>query len=237
MIKSEKDKKVKTILLSILAACFAITAIILIVLLTVKPEKFVSGGGFYYVGGYIPSYSYTSQYENGFDNVYINYGESASLVATLKDSSGKAIRNAVITVVFNGETYTLTTDDDGVVQLSVGGLTPDWYDVTYSFAGNDYYNNASTSAYVSVNKIYTMLLSSRVTANYGTDNYLIATLTASSSGGVGSYTPLKGATVVVTIDKATGKVLTADYDLKWTINFDKLGCVIPLGTKASYVIA
>ena len=43
-------------------------------------------------------------------------------------------------------------------------------------------------------------------------------------------------TVVVTVDKATGKVLTADYDLKWTINFDKMGAVIPLGTKSSYTI-
>ncbi|MGN1315743.1 MAG: hypothetical protein ACI4VW_01645 [Acutalibacteraceae bacterium] len=43
-------------------------------------------------------------------------------------------------------------------------------------------------------------------------------------------------TIVVTVDKATGKVLTADYDLKWTINFDKMGAVIPLGTKSSYTI-
>jgi len=43
-------------------------------------------------------------------------------------------------------------------------------------------------------------------------------------------------TIVVKIDKATGNVISADYDLKWTINFDKLGAVIPLGTKASYTV-
>lgn len=44
-------------------------------------------------------------------------------------------------------------------------------------------------------------------------------------------------TIVVKIDKATGNVISADYDLKWTINFDKLGAIIPLGTKASYTVA
>lgn len=43
-------------------------------------------------------------------------------------------------------------------------------------------------------------------------------------------------TIVVKIDKATGNVISADYDLKWTINFDKLGAIIPLATKASYTV-
>lgn len=43
-------------------------------------------------------------------------------------------------------------------------------------------------------------------------------------------------TIVVTVDKATGNVLTANYDLKWTINFDKVGAIIPLGTKSIYEI-
>lgn len=43
-------------------------------------------------------------------------------------------------------------------------------------------------------------------------------------------------TVVITVDAKTGNVLTADYDLKWTINFDKMGAVIPLGSKSLYTI-
>ncbi len=43
-------------------------------------------------------------------------------------------------------------------------------------------------------------------------------------------------TVVITVDAKTGNVLTADYDLKWTINFDKMGAVIPLGSKSIYTI-
>ena len=42
--------------------------------------------------------------------------------------------------------------------------------------------------------------------------------------------------VVITVDAATGNVKTADYDVQWTINFDKAGAIIPLGTKSSYVV-
>ncbi len=43
-------------------------------------------------------------------------------------------------------------------------------------------------------------------------------------------------TVKVTVDVATGHVLTAEYDLKWTINFDKMGIILPFGSKAVYDI-
>jgi hypothetical protein len=148
----------------------------------------------------------TQLYANNLD---IDYGEEASLVITLKDSKGNAIGNVELTVNFNGETYTLTTDYNGNVQLPISGLTPNYYTANINFAGNDFYSNASTTATVDVNKMRTMLISSSVTASYGVDSYLIATLTASPSGEVGSYTPLKGATVVITIDN-TQYSLTTD---------------------------
>lgn len=43
-------------------------------------------------------------------------------------------------------------------------------------------------------------------------------------------------TIKVTVDVATGHVLTAEYDLKWTINFDKMGIILPFGSKAIYDI-
>ncbi len=43
-------------------------------------------------------------------------------------------------------------------------------------------------------------------------------------------------TVKITVDVATGHVLTAEYDLKWTINFDKMGIILPFGSKAVYDI-
>lgn len=43
-------------------------------------------------------------------------------------------------------------------------------------------------------------------------------------------------TVKVTIDAATGNVLTAEYDLKWTIVFGSMNTELPFGTKAIYNI-
>ena len=42
--------------------------------------------------------------------------------------------------------------------------------------------------------------------------------------------------VVITVDAATGNVKTAEYDVQWTINFDKMGAIVPLGTRSSYVV-
>lgn len=43
-------------------------------------------------------------------------------------------------------------------------------------------------------------------------------------------------TCTVTVDPATGRAVTADYDLKWTINFDKVGVVIPFTTNDYFTI-
>ncbi len=43
-------------------------------------------------------------------------------------------------------------------------------------------------------------------------------------------------TCTVTVDPATGRALIADYDLKWTINFDKVGVVIPFTTNDYFTI-
>ena len=50
-----------------------------------------------------------------------------------------------------------------------------------------------------------------------------------------------GAAIVVwgadiTVDAATGNVKTAEYDVQWTINFDDVGAIIPLGTRSSYAV-
>lgn len=43
-------------------------------------------------------------------------------------------------------------------------------------------------------------------------------------------------TCTVTVDPATGRALVADYDLKWTINFDKAGVIIPFTTNDYFTI-
>lgn len=44
-------------------------------------------------------------------------------------------------------------------------------------------------------------------------------------------------TVKIVVDAETGHVLTADYDLKWTINFDEVGAILPFATNETYNIA
>lgn len=68
----------------------------------------------------------------------------------------------------------------------------------------------------------------------GTINENIPGIAKSITGDAAMNYP--SSTIVVTVDKATGNVLTANYDLKWTINFDKAGAIIPLGTKSIYEI-
>ena len=51
-----------------------------------------------------------------------------------------------------------------------------------------------------------------------------------------STTGASASTATITVDAATGHVHTAEYDLKWTINFDKMGIVLPFGSKSVYTI-
>ncbi len=43
-------------------------------------------------------------------------------------------------------------------------------------------------------------------------------------------------TAMIKVDAKTGNVTYAEYDLKWTINFDKMSAVIPLGSVSIYNI-
>lgn len=42
--------------------------------------------------------------------------------------------------------------------------------------------------------------------------------------------------VVIVVDAATGNVEKANYDLNWTINFDKAGAILPFRTSDEYVV-
>ncbi len=44
-------------------------------------------------------------------------------------------------------------------------------------------------------------------------------------------------TAKIVVDAATGKVLSANYRLYWTINFEKVGAILPFCTEDDYVIA
>ena len=43
-------------------------------------------------------------------------------------------------------------------------------------------------------------------------------------------------TITIKVSAKAGKVLSAEYDTHWTINFDKMGIVLPFATKSAYTI-
>ena len=80
------------------------------------------------------------------------YNGGKYLVATLKDSNGKAISGVEVTVVLNGKTYTPTTDANGQVKLSTNSLAPKSYVTTITFNGNNNYAKSTTTIKVTVTK-------------------------------------------------------------------------------------
>lgn len=63
---------------------------------------------------------------------------------TLKDGNGKALSKKTVTFVFNGNTYTRTTNSKGVASLTISSQAGKTYKLSYSYAGSSYYNRSSS---------------------------------------------------------------------------------------------
>ena len=113
------------------------------------------------------------------DDLYIGYGGNTSLVATLTDSNGNVIGGVNIYVTFNGKSYTLTTNDEGKVQLIIGALDLGTYIATFNFAENDFYLASSAVSNVFINKASSTwyLMDQHFNSfTYGDNSYLHAAL-------------------------------------------------------------
>ena len=85
--------------------------------------------------------------------VTATYSVSKNLVATLKDSKGKAISGVKLTIkLSNGKSYTKTTNKSGQVKLGISNLVPKTYTATITFAGNSNYAKYTKSVKVTVKK-------------------------------------------------------------------------------------
>ena len=79
------------------------------------------------------------------------YNNNKYLVITLKDSKGKAISGAKVTVTLaSAKAY--KTDKNGQIKINIGKLVPKTYTAKISFAGNTNYLASSTTAKVVVKK-------------------------------------------------------------------------------------
>ena len=79
---------------------------------------------------------------------YVNKGKA--YVLTLKDAKGKLLSGAKITLVFNGRTYTRTTNSKGQASLTVSGPIGNTYKMTYKYAGNTNFLASSGSVNIKI---------------------------------------------------------------------------------------
>ena len=133
--------------------------------------------------------------------VTTTYNLDDYLVITLKDRTGKGIKNADLTIDFNG-TMTCATDSNGQVNISTKGLTPGNYTAKITFNGKDDYDKSNATADVTVNKDSTLLDASAVTTNYNTNKDLVITLKDSQGNALSGYS--------ITVDLNGAKAYTTD---------------------------
>lgn len=80
------------------------------------------------------------------------YPNSALYKFTLKDASDNLLCGKNITIVFNGKTFNVTTNDDGVASFKVSLSSAKTYSLSGVFKGDKSYNTASFSSSVKVIK-------------------------------------------------------------------------------------
>ena len=90
-------------------------------------------------------------------------GDSSSLQVTLKDSNNQLLSNKTLTVIVDGESKAVTTDDNGVAKVSVKYSTSGTHYVTVSFAGDDDYKSSIKSSKIVVSKRATTLKAPKAT--------------------------------------------------------------------------
>ena len=90
-------------------------------------------------------------------------GDSSSLQVTLKDSNNQLLSNKTLTVIVDGESKAVTTDDNGVAKVSVKYSTSGTHYLTVSFAGDDDYKSSIKSSKIIVSKRTTTLKAPKAT--------------------------------------------------------------------------
>ena len=80
------------------------------------------------------------------------YNLAKDLIIKLNDKGNTPVKNAKLTVNFNGKNYVLTTDSNGQAKLRISNLNPKTYIAKVSFDGNENYLASSYNAKVIVKK-------------------------------------------------------------------------------------
>jgi parallel beta-helix repeat protein len=105
------------------------------------------------------------------DDVTMYYKNGTKLHVILKDNNGYNLANTNITITLNGVPYTRTTNDNGVVDMSIN-LVAGEYTATVSYAGNSTIGANSADAKVTV---LSTITGNNITKMYQNDTQFFAT--------------------------------------------------------------
>ena len=97
--------------------------------------------------------------------------KGAQYTVTLRDSSNKVLTKKTVTVVFNGKTYTKTSNSRGVISLTLNASPAKSYDITYKYGGSSYYGPSSKTVSVFI-KTPTKLTNSGSSVGKGKNYYV-----------------------------------------------------------------
>ena len=97
-------------------------------------------------------------------NVTYNLNVDNKMVyVTIKDEYGLFLANKDIFVSVDGQNYTATTNENGMVGIKVDLSIAKSYNITANFKGNDYYFDSLGTGFITINKLKTTLSSSAKT--------------------------------------------------------------------------
>ncbi|WP_405297744.1 hypothetical protein [Methanobrevibacter sp.] len=98
-----------------------------------------------------------------FSNLNILAGDSGKLQITLKDSDNNPIPNKSLTVIIDGESRTVATNDKGLAEVPVKYASSANHYVTVAFAGDDGYKSSIKSGKIVVSKKSSALTAPKAT--------------------------------------------------------------------------
>lgn len=155
------------------------------------------------------------------------YGDEI-VVAILKDDKGEVLASKTVTVTIGDENYTVTTNDNGEVVLSIANV-PGTYNAVVKFDGDETYDGSEANINVVVNAIPVNLTVSNLVKYYGDSKKLSIVLKDIDGNALASKkvtVDIKGKTYTITTDKngkATLAINLAKGSYSALVKFDETG--------------
>ena len=97
------------------------------------------------------------------EDLTLNYGESKTLIITLKDVNGNLLNDKMVIIKLNGQTYNLKTNN-GISNLIISGLNTGTYTLEYSFDGDSNYLASNGTNTITVISKSTSIVNTELTS-------------------------------------------------------------------------